>query len=146
MHTYANMDPEAPCPTCKFPAWAHDPAQAVMRTRTIQTPDSLDAAAVLSDVRALAAEVGFGEPPRLVQVTGNWYRIDSLDAAWAEAEAALPEGWSFRLEHEAPEHFWAQASTNWRFDDPDETLPACEGPTPAAALRALAAKLRERAG
>lgn len=75
---------------------------------------------------------------------------DSLDAAWAEAEAALPEGWAFDLsravrppaEGAAPTYY-ATVSRPW-------TTGAIEfqvsGPTPAAALRALAAKLREAQG
>ena len=69
-----------------------------------------------------------------------------LDAAWKEAEAALPEGWRVgilpqRLDDDAkmyrvvalvPEHGDPQA---W-----------ADGPTPAAALRALAARLTAESG
>ena len=91
----------------------------------------------------------------------------SLDAAWAEAEAALPEGWAigavtrnveghgrthgqawwcsaFRLRAGAP-LLPDKAASRKSWDDPLRRQIAY-GPTPAAALRALAAKLRERAG
>jgi len=83
---------------------------------------------------------------------------DSLDAAWAEAEAALPEGWQIiTLE-------WAGMITDylgepipedgedWRAiadalgkedDDEAEEIRYARGSSPAAALRALAVKLRE---
>jgi hypothetical protein len=79
---------------------------------------------------------------------------DSLDAAWAEAEAALPEGWwlhaldawsfddmAWRVEaasagHQEPSDSWA------RYHAVRGPSVATYGPTPAAALRALAAKLR----
>ena len=75
--------------------------------------------------------------------------IDSLDAAWAAAEAALPEGRQLQLEYARPGLYVARyqwltvvvvdgtqipASSTWRWS---------EGPTPAAALRALAARLEE---
>jgi excisionase family DNA binding protein len=63
---------------------------------------------------------------------------DSLDAAWAEAEAALPEGWQdLYVERHFNGYF-----ANIDYDGPG---PIGEGLTPAAALRALAAKLRDRA-
>lgn len=70
----------------------------------------------------------------------------SLGAAWAEAEAALPEGW------------WITALTTRGFGDKEWHVTAENainqsrlsadgyGPTPAAALSALAAKLREEQG
>lgn len=71
----------------------------------------------------------------------------SLDAAWAEAEAALPEGWAIdglyrvvartSLDREweviVHEDDWQGAEDNHH----------ARGATPAAALRALAAKLSE---
>ena len=80
---------------------------------------------------------------------GTWNdHGDFLDAAWAEAEAALPEGMTFSLtrairpasEGTGPTYY-ATASRPWY-----DALIAIQvdGPTPAAALRALAAKLRER--
>jgi hypothetical protein len=79
-------------------------------------------------------------------------RLDALeagatvDAAWAEVEAALPDGWyvgnlSNRPYINEPRRVWlAQAY------EPDERMAftAGFGDTPAAALRALAEKLRER--
>jgi hypothetical protein len=67
---------------------------------------------------------------------------DSLDAAWAEAEAVLPEGWML-------ERVWRNAGA-WNARAGEGPYPAAigvqqiggSGPTPAAALRALAAKLR----
>jgi hypothetical protein len=59
---------------------------------------------------------------------------DSLDDAWAEAEAALPEGWIVRLEG-GLDHTYASA-----FAHADYRVVAY-GDTPVAALRALAAKL-----
>ena len=64
---------------------------------------------------------------------------DSLAAAWAAAEAALPEGWRIeRLE---------RYGKKWAVDI--EPCPGCggesaEGDTPAAALHALARRLAER--
>ena len=76
---------------------------------------------------------------------------DSLDASWAEAEAARPEGWFIGVESgwpisaEQPDGYRAVASRDqtYLFDGPSASG---EGPTPAAALRALAAKLREAVG
>jgi len=73
---------------------------------------------------------------------------DSLDAAWAEAEAALPDGWAILgLDHTA------MMDQRWRAEAQSRIGPvvawnrvrtvSAEGLTPAAALRALAAKLRE---
>lgn len=70
--------------------------------------------------------------------------LDSLDAAWAEAEAALPEGWYMGVQHsndDRGEYMAIAADMVWL----TETLTDdyhCYGPTPAAALRALAARLR----
>jgi hypothetical protein len=68
----------------------------------------------------------------------------SLDAAWAEAEAALPEDWFGPLVFQEGDggSYVARASAGgYRlYDDPDFEA---GGPTPAAALHALAAKLRE---
>jgi hypothetical protein len=73
---------------------------------------------------------------------------DSLDAAWAEAEAALPDKrWQVQLRGDWEEGWGAayisasgsvDTNTSGWFHDPDDHR------TPAAALRALAAKLRER--
>ena len=76
---------------------------------------------------------------------------DSLDAAWSEAEAALPEG--YVIESVSRQRSW------WGVDEKAWTAEAAEqadggdwpaifgdGDTPAAALRALAARLREAKG
>lgn len=71
---------------------------------------------------------------------------DSIDAAWAEAEAALPEGWMGPSFAEQTEGTWrayvSRRPTARRREAPPEIVTVV-GPTPAAALRALAAKLRE---
>jgi hypothetical protein len=83
----------------------------------------------------------------------------SLDAAWAEVEAALPEGWAIgtltrnsargRTKDQA---WWCSANgspaivgarSDRRHPWPPGHRKVAYGPTPAAALRALAAKLRE---
>ena len=66
---------------------------------------------------------------------------DSLDAAWAEAEAALPEGWEISSLHLVAPEEW-RATANSTTDDEMRFLNG-DGPSLAAALRALAAKLRE---
>jgi hypothetical protein len=71
---------------------------------------------------------------------------DSLDAAWAEAEAALPEGAYLvlsddpRYTAEATREGYHHPAIGWVGVWTMEAT----GPTPTAALRALAAKLRER--
>lgn len=69
---------------------------------------------------------------------------DSLDAAWAEAEAALPEGHTMDLVLE--NHVDGGRYLAWTMRHTDTAIIRGEGPTPAAALRALTARLRERAG
>lgn len=66
---------------------------------------------------------------------------DSLDAAWAEAEAALPEGWHLRVEELAVGYI-AEMTYPPRFEG--GVFLRSEHPTPAAALRALVRNLRER--
>jgi hypothetical protein len=74
---------------------------------------------------------------------------DSLDAAWVAAEAALPEGWVLdrlwdRLwDREVRAQWTARAVDGGLYTAFIESEPCL---TPAAALRALAAKLRERTG
>jgi hypothetical protein len=63
---------------------------------------------------------------------------DSLDAAWAEAEAALPEGYALSLETRGP---WYTARAEGGRDEPAYTASA---DTLVIALRALAARLRDR--
>lgn len=98
------------------------------------------------DVRKVAAEAGFTEAPPLVQVTGNWYRVDSLDAALAEAVAALPEGWGISVSRQPGQSDWSAMAGPNTWDLYGGSEATGYGPTPAAALRALTAKLRERAG
>ena len=68
---------------------------------------------------------------------------ESLDAAWTECEAALPRGWNLYLALEAGEYKATAES-----DDPEEVWLGArasdDGLTPAAALRQLAAKLKEQ--
>lgn len=66
---------------------------------------------------------------------------DSLDAAWAEAKAALPPGHTMDLTLE--DHVDGGRFLAWTMRHTDSAILRGEGPTPAAALRALAAKLRE---
>jgi hypothetical protein len=87
-------------------------------------------------------DVHWGEPPRLVQVTGNWYRVDSLDAAWAEAEAALPRDAVIRMGRSGGSQTRGWATAYLR----GECIGVEFADTLPAALRALAAKLRERDG
>lgn len=89
-------------------------------------------------------------------------RTDSLDAAWAEAEAALPEGWVLlgvnhavpwgpylpRLQggevfHEPAYHASAREDWSQQKLHVAAKTAVVGGATPAAALRALAARLRE---
>lgn len=76
----------------------------------------------------------------------------SLDATWAEAEAALPEGWALLIGNERSQGelgWWATASESpdattrggWRIVS--SSANAVLHDTPAAALRALAARLAE---
>ena len=71
----------------------------------------------------------------------------SLDAAWAEAEAALPEGhYELRLSSHAGVRGVYFASVHDGTEGAMATragVAVAEGPTPAAALRALAEKLGE---
>ena len=74
-------------------------------------------------------------------VTLRWVPpAGSLDAAWAEAEAALPEGYTLTLTFQRLRTVWAEARRGV-LDDYQQF--GEEADTPAAALRALAAKLRE---
>jgi len=103
--------------------------------------------------------VGTGEDSALIQsgrvVVGRlgdarFDGSDSLDAAWAEAEAAMPEGWwmaRMELSGMTTEDMggnrdrltWWEA---WARGPKDKDAKGVAD-TPAAALRALAAKLRE---
>jgi hypothetical protein len=99
----------------------------------------------LRDASSASAASGTGEP--------------GLDEAWAEAEAALPEGWRIFSVSEPAEtrpldgkrNYWAQAhgpvvKRRCDMDRDHEEYPRENGygPTPAAALRALAARLANK--
>lgn len=69
-------------------------------------------------------------------------RSAELGRAWADAEAALPEGWELELTRFGAGDYTATAAVQ-----PTEQRSAylsLDGPTPAAALEALAAALRAR--
>ena len=78
---------------------------------------------------------------------------DSLDAAWAEAEAALPggaviEGLGWERGKDGPPDArypdrWHARAYRWDVGRPWERKYGDPAPTPAAALRSLAARLRE---
>ena len=71
----------------------------------------------------------------------------TLDAAWAEAEAALPEGWSIwwlRNDHHIEGGWDACAGWDAASNPAEARVASGSGQTPAAALRALAARLHER--
>lgn len=69
----------------------------------------------------------------------------TLDKAWAEAEAALPEGMVLRLEWDPTvTDVPAEASAIEATPSGWESSVSVASATPAAALQALAAKLRER--
>jgi hypothetical protein len=70
--------------------------------------------------------------------------IAPLDAAWAEAEAALPEGWWFEAASRGFDGYLVKAKDGTMADGRVVTLEKGFGDTPAAALRELAAKLRAR--
>lgn len=79
-----------------------------------------------------------GEPARCLLC--NTERPDeSLDAAWADARLALPDHCSLSL-HLLALDDWCEAVAGEH--GPHPTIVE-QAPTPAAALRALAAKLRE---
>lgn len=78
---------------------------------------------------------------------------DSLDAAWDEAEAALPEGWWLqRVSQDNPKSprpsGWRTGRGLWAYaSEPASALVGrverADGPNPLRALRALAEELRE---
>lgn len=71
-------------------------------------------------------------------------RRGTLDEAWAEVEAALPEGWVIRrLWRPVAEEPWGVDAGPFPAKHGDDRSVFGGGPTPAAALRALARKLRE---
>ena len=136
-----------------------------VRYHTLDIP-VVNGFATLPDGRVVAAEedfvrVHFLTPEAQKQLRAALVEPDSLDAAWAEAEAALPEdgylslsgpnnehhynvtAYSGHTEHVEPgdDHLWFTVNSGAI----DVALPIGRGygDTPSAALRALAAKLRE---
>lgn len=91
----------------------------------------------------------FGREAEAKGITLVWSVVDAatpdtLDASWAEAEAALPKGWGIALSSDAdsPDRYRAHAG-RVAFQWPPRIVGPEYKPTPAAALRALAARLRE---
>lgn len=89
----------------------------------------------------------YHEPACVLDCDCDRFRVEGgLDAAWAEAEAALPEGWwgpSLGPEEAIKK---AEAWRAFAWDRPTQRGRLIEGhgTTPAAALRALAEQLREQ--
>ena len=82
---------------------------------------------------------GSHEPPAALAASP-----EGLDAAWAEAEAALPEGWigpEVAPYPDTPDRFYAMAFSRRHWEGEEDNLVDGEGPSPTAALRALAARL-----
>jgi hypothetical protein len=108
-------------------------------------------AATLEDAQIL-------DMPNVGKGTLRWIRAhapkttapDSLDAAWAEAEAALPEGWSLAVDRGPlePRHVSgsACATATERTATGEGRQEKAFADSPAAALHALAAKLQEGGG
>jgi len=80
--------------------------------------------------------------------------VHSLDAAWAEVEAELPEGWTFKVEDASstnPAYRWAASAERWAGASGSAGVAYLPGDavvvralSPNAALRDLAVRLRER--
>jgi hypothetical protein len=120
---------ESPLPGARY---AHE---VVRRRLAAIEEESYDEPAKATDA---AMNYGQGYAAALREVEGT------VDAAWAEAEAALPEGWYMGVQYGnrdaayvaiAADMFWLTDSLTGTFAD---------GSTPAEALRALAAQLRSR--
>ncbi len=86
--------------------------------------------------RLYAMEAGCQNAARPAPPCGH-----ELDAAWAEAEAALLPGQTVDLTLES--HVDGGRYLAWTMRHADTAIIRGEADTPAAALRALAAKLRE---
>lgn len=94
---------------------------------------------------------GWDETARLADIVAVkvWNEVhqfpfpDSIDAAWAAAEAALPEGWVIQSVLRCTPECWQAWAADPAEDASDPFVAIADGPTPAAALRSLAAKLRE---
>jgi len=121
-----------------------------VRYHTLDVP-VVNGFATLPDGRVVAAEedfvrVHFLTPEAQKQLRAALVEPDSLDAAWAEAEAALSghPRWQCALRQWVNDEYAASADES-EYHSPDEAEMVAFGSTPAAALRALAAKLREMA-
>jgi hypothetical protein len=82
---------------------------------------------------------------RIYSKEGALHRSQELGAAWAEAEAALPEGWRLNGLTSVDYHV-GPLTLGWiaHAVGPSSGAIGDAADTPAAALHALAAKLRER--
>jgi hypothetical protein len=90
--------------------------------------------------------IGPDATPEDVQAFRDAYE---LGCAWADAKAAKPEGWMGTSLAEQTEGNWRAYSSRRHSGPRDERhfeIVTAVGPTPAAALRALAERLRERTG
>ena len=68
--------------------------------------------------------------------------LDDLGAAWARVEAALPAGWLLDMEQIANDGGWNFLAYPYPpMDEWDERGASAIGPTPTAALLALAEQL-----
>ena len=148
---FVSSGPIPPCPTCLSQAWSTMPFLAAhpvpdsglsrtasARMRLAREPHAVFDAETVHELLAtidnmieanLAALASTPEP--------------GLDEAWAQAEAALPEGWRLydlidegRREGRSSE--WAAIAVNRH-----SHARAGQGPTPTATLLALAARLRD---
>lgn len=93
----------------------------------------------------MVVTIGPDPTPESVQAFRDAY---DLAAAWAEAEAALPEGWRlYGVQYTGDEPWSLRVWRAWAglvpYGEDENPYRASVGYTPAAALRALAAKLRE---
>ncbi len=86
-----------------------------------------------------AAPLSQREADRLWVRLRDAFLFDSLDIAWVDTETALPKEWWFRLSSRGLDGYCAYAYSLHSA----VYMAWGSGPTPAAALRALTAKLRE---
>jgi hypothetical protein len=124
-------------PMVEAPSWHYEDVPVVDGVATLP-----DGTTVRSTAQVLRVAVALVLPPIPEEP-------DSLDAAWADAEAALPGGWVLdrlwdRLwDRESKAQWTARAVGGGSYTAFIESEPCT---TPAAALRALAERLRERTG
>lgn len=67
--------------------------------------------------------------------------VESIDAAWEDAESALPTDWEIAALYLDPVAWWAKAR---HFTENPELEVEADGETPAKALKKLATALRDR--